>query len=158
VHTGEILHGGALMAFADTLGAVGTFRILLRALEPLQLNRAQSSSAPHRGVYSHGECTPFIEVGPLWCGRPSSSPEAGKLMWGSHPNQLYFRHITRCNYGRSAGRCVVCVDCVRRHRRSTCFHTVATERARNLPPRRLSSQTAGPPDSARLHPADKPRL
>jgi len=43
--TGGILHGGASMAFADTLGAVGTFVNSRRASGRRRPTRAPSSSA-----------------------------------------------------------------------------------------------------------------
>jgi 1,4-dihydroxy-2-naphthoyl-CoA hydrolase len=58
--TGGILHGGAHMAFADTLGAVGTFL----NLGPGQSTATTDSStkfiaAARVGTTVIGECTPF---------------------------------------------------------------------------------------------------
>jgi 1,4-dihydroxy-2-naphthoyl-CoA hydrolase len=58
--TGGILHGGAHMAFADTLGAVGTFL----NLGPGQTTATTDSStkfiaAARVGTTVTGECTPF---------------------------------------------------------------------------------------------------
>ena len=52
--TGDVLHGGAIMAFADTLGAVGTFVNLPSALVRLQSNPAPDSLARAPGRYRYG--------------------------------------------------------------------------------------------------------
>ena len=58
--TGEILHGGALMAFADTLGAVGTFVSLPAGARTTTI---ESSTKFVRGAPPGstviGECTAF---------------------------------------------------------------------------------------------------
>jgi len=58
--TGEALHGGAIMAFADTLGAVGTFQNLP---EGARTTTIESSTKFVRGAVAGsvviGECTPF---------------------------------------------------------------------------------------------------
>ncbi len=58
--TGEALHGGAIMAFADTLGAVGTFQNLA---EGARTTTIESSTKFVRGAAAGsvviGECTAF---------------------------------------------------------------------------------------------------
>jgi uncharacterized protein (TIGR00369 family) len=58
--TGEALHGGAIMAFADTLGAVGTFQNLP---EGARTTTIESSTKFVRGAAAGtvviGECTAF---------------------------------------------------------------------------------------------------
>lgn len=58
--TGGVLHGGAIMAFADTLGAVGTF---LNLPDGARTTTIESSTkflrAAPAGTTVSGECTPF---------------------------------------------------------------------------------------------------
>jgi 1,4-dihydroxy-2-naphthoyl-CoA hydrolase len=58
--TGEILHGGAVMAFADTLGAVGTF---MNLPEGKRTTTIESSTkfigAAKMGTMVTGECQAF---------------------------------------------------------------------------------------------------
>jgi uncharacterized protein (TIGR00369 family) len=58
--TGDVLHGGAIMAFADTLGAVGTFQNLP---EGARTTTIDSSTKFVRGATVGstviGECTAF---------------------------------------------------------------------------------------------------
>ena len=58
--TGGALHGGAMMAFADTLGAVGTFQNLPQGARTTTIdsNTKFIGSAP-LGSTVTGECTPF---------------------------------------------------------------------------------------------------
>ncbi len=62
--TGRILHGGALMAFADTLGAVGAFLNLpegAKATTTIESKTNFLGAAP-KGSRLIGECTP-VHVG-----------------------------------------------------------------------------------------------
>ena len=78
--TGGILHGGAVMAFADTLGAVGTFVNLPAGARTTTVESSTKflAGAP-QGTTVSGECTPFH------CGRTTMvwqtlvRTEAGKL-------------------------------------------------------------------------------
>jgi uncharacterized protein (TIGR00369 family) len=58
--TGSILHGGALMAFADTLGAIGTF---VNLSEGKRTTTIESSTkfigGAKAGSVVTGECTPL---------------------------------------------------------------------------------------------------
>jgi uncharacterized protein (TIGR00369 family) len=58
--TGGILHGGAVMAFADTLGAVGTFVNLPPGARTTTTDSSTKflAAAPV-GTTVTGECTPF---------------------------------------------------------------------------------------------------
>ena len=58
--TGLVLHGGALMAFADTLGAVGTVLNLPPNARTTTIESSTKFIAPARlGETVTGECTPF---------------------------------------------------------------------------------------------------
>lgn len=58
--TGDALHGGALMAFADTLGAVGTILNLPQGARTTTIESSTKFVAPARmGETVTGECTPF---------------------------------------------------------------------------------------------------
>ena len=58
--TGGALHGGAMMAFADTLGAVGTFQNLVGGARTTTIDSTTKfiGSAP-AGSTVVGECVPF---------------------------------------------------------------------------------------------------
>lgn len=58
--TGGILHGGAVMAFADTLGAVGTFVNLPQGARTTTIeSKTNFIGAARQGTTVTGECTPF---------------------------------------------------------------------------------------------------
>jgi len=78
--TGGILHGGAVMAFADTLGAVGTF---VNLPEGARTTTVESSTkflagAPV-GTTVTGECTPFHRGRTTMVWQTLVRTEAGKL-------------------------------------------------------------------------------
>ena len=57
---GEILHGGALMAFADTLGAVATFVNLPTGTRTATIeSKTNFFAAAKVGSTIYAECTPF---------------------------------------------------------------------------------------------------
>ncbi len=57
---GEILHGGALMAFADTLGAIGTFVNLPKGKRTTTIESSTKFvGAAKLGVIVTGTCTAF---------------------------------------------------------------------------------------------------
>ena len=78
--TGEILHGGALMAFADTLGAVGTFMSLPANTRTTTI---ESSTKFIRGAPVGstviGECTAFHRGRTTMVWQTLVKSEAGKL-------------------------------------------------------------------------------
>jgi len=58
--TGEALHGGAIMAFADTLGAVGTFQNLPEGARTTTIDSATKFiRGATVGATVTGECTAF---------------------------------------------------------------------------------------------------
>ena len=58
--TGEVLHGGAIMAFADTLGAVATFANLPEGARTTTIeSKTNFLGAAPAGTRVTGECTPF---------------------------------------------------------------------------------------------------
>ena len=70
--TGDILHGGALMAFADTLGAVGTFLDLpQRARTTTIESSTKFLGAAPAGSRSPASARRSIAAGPRWSGRRS---------------------------------------------------------------------------------------
>ena len=78
--TGEILHGGALMAFADTLGAVGTF---LNLPPNARTTTIESSTkfvrAAALGSTVTGECTAFHRGRTTLVWQTLVKSDAGKL-------------------------------------------------------------------------------
>ena len=68
-----VLHGGAIMAFADTLGGVGTFLNLPEGAGTTTIESKTTSSPPHRSVRASQLRQPrCIAAGVPWCGRPAS--------------------------------------------------------------------------------------
>ena len=58
--TGDVLHGGAIMAFADTLGAVGTFVNLPKGARTTTIeSKTNFLGAAPVGSRVTAECTPF---------------------------------------------------------------------------------------------------
>ena len=78
--TGEALHGGAIMAFADTLGAVGTFQNLP---EGARTTTIESSTKFVRGAAAGsvviGECTAFHRGRTTMVWQTLVKTEEGKL-------------------------------------------------------------------------------
>jgi 1,4-dihydroxy-2-naphthoyl-CoA hydrolase len=78
--TGGALHGGAIMAFADTLGAVGTF---LNLPEGARTTTVESSTkfigAAAVGSTVIGECTPFHRGRTTMVWQTLVKSDAGKL-------------------------------------------------------------------------------
>ena len=81
--TGGILHGGAVMAFADTLGAVGTFVNLQQRGEGLGTTTVDSSTkfigAARVGSTVTGESTAFHRGKTTMVWQTMIRSEAGKL-------------------------------------------------------------------------------
>jgi len=78
--TGEILHGGALMAFADTLGAVGTFMNLPAGARTTTIESSTKfiRAAP-LGSTVTGECTAFHRGRTSLVWQTLVKSDAGKL-------------------------------------------------------------------------------
>jgi len=67
---GEILHGGALMAFADTLGGIATFVNLERGARTTTIeSKTNFLGAMPVGTCVIGECTPCTAARPQWYGK-----------------------------------------------------------------------------------------
>ena len=86
--TGGILHGGAVMAFADTLGAIGTVLNLPPASARPPPTRAPSSSRrPRSTPWSAARAWPCTAAARRWCGRPrSATPKAACVRWSRRPS------------------------------------------------------------------------
>jgi len=73
---GGALHGGTLMAFADTIGAAATFLNLPAGATPPRSSRRPTSSRPA----APASCAPrrrrSIAAGARWCGRRASRTPA----------------------------------------------------------------------------------
>ncbi len=78
--TGSTLHGGAIMAFADTLGAVGTFQNLAPGARTTTVDSSTKfiGGAP-AGTTVTGECTPFHKGRTTMVWQTVIRAESGKL-------------------------------------------------------------------------------
>jgi len=78
--TGEVLHGGAIMAFADTLGAVATFANLPQGARTTTIeSKTNFLGAAPVGSRVSGECTPFHRGRTTMVWQTLIKTEAGKL-------------------------------------------------------------------------------
>jgi len=78
--TGEILHGGALMAFADTLGAVGTVANLRTGTRTTTIESSTKFlGAVPLGSTIIGECAPFHRGRTTMVWQTAIRLETGKL-------------------------------------------------------------------------------
>jgi uncharacterized protein (TIGR00369 family) len=78
--TGDILHGGALMAFADTLGAVGTFMNLPDGARTATIESSTKFiGSAAVGSTIKGECTPFHRGKTTMVWQTLITSQAGKL-------------------------------------------------------------------------------
>ena len=78
--TGGILHGGAVMALADTLGAVGTFVNLAKGARTTTVESSTKFLAAARaGTVVSAECTPFHRGRTTMVWQTMIRNEAGKL-------------------------------------------------------------------------------
>lgn len=78
--TGESIHGGALMAFADTLGAVATFMNLPQGARTTTIeSKTNFLSGAAAGMTLTGECTPFHRGRTTMVWQTLIKSEAGKL-------------------------------------------------------------------------------
>ena len=78
--TGNVLHGGAIMAFADTLGAVGTFMNLPPGARTTTVDSSTKfiGAAP-LGTTVTGECTAFHRGRTTQVWQTQVRSDAGKL-------------------------------------------------------------------------------
>jgi len=78
--TGGVLHGGALMAFADTLGAVGTFMNLAAGARTTTIDSSTKFiGAAAAGTTVRGECTAFHRGRTTMVWQTLVRSETGKL-------------------------------------------------------------------------------
>jgi 1,4-dihydroxy-2-naphthoyl-CoA hydrolase len=78
--TGGVLHGGAVMAFADTLGAVATFANLPKGARTTTIeSKTNFLGAAASGTRVIGECTPFHRGRTTMVWQTMVRSEAGKL-------------------------------------------------------------------------------
>jgi 1,4-dihydroxy-2-naphthoyl-CoA hydrolase len=78
--TGDVLHGGAIMAFADTLGAVATFANLPKGARTTTIeSKTNFLGAAPAGSRVIGECTPFHRGRTTMVWQTLVRSEAGKL-------------------------------------------------------------------------------
>ena len=68
-----VLHGGAVMALADTLGAIATVANLPEGTTTTTIeSKTNFFAAIPAGDTARAECTPLHRGLPPWCGRPGS--------------------------------------------------------------------------------------
>ena len=78
--SGGVLHGGAIMAFADTLGAVATFANLPKGARTTTIeSKTNFLGAAPAGSRVIGECTPFHRGRTTMVWQTLVKSEAGKL-------------------------------------------------------------------------------
>jgi uncharacterized protein (TIGR00369 family) len=78
--TGGVLHGGAIMAFADTLGAVATFANLAQGARTTTIeSKTNFLNAAPSGTRISGECTPFHRGRTTMVWQTMVRSDAGKL-------------------------------------------------------------------------------
>lgn len=78
--TGETLHGGAIMAFADTLGAIGTIVNLPPGARTVTIeSKTNFIGAARAGTRVTGETTPFHRGKTTMVWQTQIKNEAGKL-------------------------------------------------------------------------------
>jgi 1,4-dihydroxy-2-naphthoyl-CoA hydrolase len=78
--TGATLHGGAIMAFADTLGAIGTFANLPPGARTVTIeSKTNFIGAARAGTHVTGETTPFHRGKTTMVWQTQVKNEAGKL-------------------------------------------------------------------------------
>ena len=77
---GAVLHGGAIMAFADTLGAVATFANLPKGVRTTTIeSKTNFLGAAPAGSRVTGECTPFHRGRTTMVWQTLVRSETGKL-------------------------------------------------------------------------------
>lgn len=78
--TGKVLHGGALMAFADTLGAVGTIANLPKEARTTTIeSKSNFLRAAPEGTRITGECTAFHRGKTTMVWQTQIKTDTGKL-------------------------------------------------------------------------------
>ena len=78
--TGKVLHGGAIMAFADTLGAVGTIANLPTDMRTTTIeSKTNFMRAAPEGTRITGECTAFHRGKTTMVWQTQIKTDTGKL-------------------------------------------------------------------------------
>lgn len=78
--TGKVLHGGAIMAFADTLGAVGTIANLPKEARTTTIeSKTNFLRAAPEGTRITGECTAFHRGKTTMVWQTQIKTDTGKL-------------------------------------------------------------------------------
>lgn len=78
--TGKVLHGGAIMAFADTLGAVGTIANLQKDTRTTTIeSKTNFLRAAPEGTCITGECTAFHRGKTTMVWQTQIKTDTGKL-------------------------------------------------------------------------------
>jgi len=78
--TGKVLHGGAIMAFADTLGAVGTIANLQKDTRTTTIeSKTNFLRAAPEGTRITGECTAFHRGKTTMVWQTQIKTDTGKL-------------------------------------------------------------------------------
>ena len=77
--TGKVLHGGAIMAFADTLGAVGTIAILQDTRTTTIESKTNFLLAAPEGSLITAECTAFHRGKTTMVWQTQIKTDTGKL-------------------------------------------------------------------------------
>ncbi len=78
--TGKVLHGGAIMAFADTLGAVGTIANLSKDTRTTTIeSKTNFLRAAPEGTRITGECTAFHRGKTTMVWQTQIKTDTGKL-------------------------------------------------------------------------------
>ena len=78
--TGKVLHGGAIMAFADTLGAVGTIANLPKDTRTTTIeSKTNFLRAAPEGTRITGECTAFHRGKTTMVWQTQIKTDSGKL-------------------------------------------------------------------------------
>ena len=89
--TGGVLHGGAMMAFADTLGAVGTFQNLPKGAGTTTIDsNTKFIGSARSGTTVVGECIPFHRGRTTMVWQTLIKSESGKLCAVVTQTQLVF--------------------------------------------------------------------
>ena len=86
--TGKVLHGGAIMAFADTLGAVATIANLPKDTRTTTIEKTNFLRAAPEGTRITGECTAFHRGKTTIVWQTQIKTDTGKLCAVVIPTQL----------------------------------------------------------------------
>ncbi len=89
--TGKVLHGGAIMAFADTLGAIGTIANLPKDARTTTIeSKTNFLRAAQEGTHITGVCTAFHRGKTTMVWQTQIKTDTGKLCAVVTQTQLVF--------------------------------------------------------------------